>query len=189
MEALRKRIEEEAIIYDEDMINVDSFLNHQVDAVLMGQMAEEFARRFDLTGVTKILTAEASGIPLAAVCAYKFGIPLVYARKLNSEPPAFPVYKSTVFSFTLQRPTTYYCDARFLSQEDTVLIIDDFLAGGQSMRGLVSIVRQAGAGIRGIGVAVEKLFEGGSVRLRADGLQVEALAPVQRIEKGKIIFG
>lgn len=188
MEALRKRIEQEAIVHSGDMINVDSFLNHQVDAVLMGQMADEFAKRFDLTGVTKILTAEASGIPLAAVCAYKFGIPMVFARKLNSEPPTYPVYKSTVFSFTLQRPTTYYCDAQYLTAQDTVLIIDDFLAGGQSMRGLVSIVRQSGASLRGIGVAVEKLFEGGGVRLRSDGVQVEALAPIKRVEGSNIIF-
>lgn len=183
MEALRQRILQEATYTSDGKINVDSFLNHQVDTDLLGQMAEELVHRLDMTGVTKILTAETSGIAMAAVCAYRFGLPLVYAKRVRGEPSEAPVYKSTVFSFTYQHPTTFVCAKAYLSDKDTVLIVDDFLAGGQSMRGLVDIVRQSGAKLRGVAVAIEKLYEGGGDRLRAEGIPVEALAIIKKAGK------
>ena len=169
-------------------IDVDSFLSHQVDVPFLMEMAEEFEKRFDLTGVTKIVTIEASGIPLATVCACHFRLPLVFVKKVKSDYPEDPVYKSTIFSFTYQRPTTLACEQAFLCKEDRVLIIDDFLAGGQSMRGLVDIVRQSGASVAGIGVAIDKRFEGGGIRLRSEGYQVEALATITDIQNETPIF-
>lgn len=187
MKALQDRILTQAKVTG-TTVDVDSFLSHQVDIPFLGQMAEEFAKRLDLTGVTKILTVEASGIPLATVCAVRYGLPLVFVKKVKSDYPDGPVYKSTIFSFTYQRPTTLVCDQEFLTADDKVLIIDDFLAGGQSMRGLVDIVRQSGAGVAGIGIAIDKQFEGGGIRLRSEGYQVEALATIEKIINGKITF-
>lgn len=188
MEALREKIAREATFSSDGIVNVDSFLNHQVDTQLLGQMADELCRRLDLSGVTKVLTAETSGIAMAAVCAYRFGLPLVYAKRVRSEPTDAPVYKSTVFSFTYQHPTTFVCAKAYLSEADTVLIVDDFLAGGQSMRGLVDIVRQSGAKLAGIAVAIEKKFEGGGDRLRAEGHKVEALATITKADASGITF-
>lgn len=188
MEALREKIAREATYSSDGNINVDSFLNHQVDTQLLGQMADELAKRLDLTGVTKVLTAETSGIAMAAVCAYRLDLPLVYAKRVRGEPSLVPVYKSTVFSFTYQRPTTFVCAKEYLSPKDTVLIVDDFLAGGQSMRGLVDIVRQSGAKLSAVAVAIEKKFEGGGDRLRADGYKVEALATITKADKDGFTF-
>ena len=180
MVALKNKIIREGTVRPGDMLDVESFLSHQVDTQLLGQMADELERRMDLSGVTKVFTAEASGIALAAVCAYKYGLPMVYAKKVKTELSDTPVYKSTIFSFTYERPTTFFCDVRFLQPSDRVLIVDDFLAGGQSMRALVDIVRQSGAQLAGIAVAIEKKYEGGGDRLRADGLHVEALATIAK---------
>lgn len=188
MEALKNKIIQEGTVRPGDMLDVESFLTHQIDTQLLGQMAEEVERRMDLSGVTKILTAEASGIALAAVCAYKYGLPMVYAKKVKAELSDMPVYKSTIFSFTYERPTTFFCDARFLQPTDKVLIVDDFLAGGQSMRALVDIVRQSGAQLAGIAVAIEKKYEGGGDRLRSDGIQVEALATILKSTSNGFIF-
>ena len=188
MEALKNKIIQEGTVRPGDMLDVESFLTHQIDTHLLGQMAEEVERRMDLSGVTKILTAEASGIALAAVCAYKYGLPMVYAKKVKAELSDMPVYKSTIFSFTYERPTTFFCDARFLQSTDKVLIVDDFLAGGQSMRALVDIVRQSGAQLAGIAVAIEKKYEGGGDRLRADGCRVEALATIIKTDTTGITF-
>ena len=188
MDTLRNKIIQEGTLRPGDMLDVESFLTHQVDTQLLGQMADELATRLDLSGVTKILTAEASGIALAAVCAYKYGLPMVYAKKVKAELSDTPVYKSTIFSFTYERPTTFFCDVRFLQPTDKVLIVDDFLAGGQSMRALVDIVRQSGAQLAAIAVAIEKKYEGGGDRLRSDGIQVEALATILKSTSNGFIF-
>lgn len=188
MKELRNKINTEGRLCANDILNVDSFLSHQVDTQLLGQMADTLAQRLDLSGVTKVLTAEASGIALAAICAYKFGLPMVFAKKVKGEPDQGPVYKSTVFSFTYQRPTTFVCSAGFLSKDDNVLIIDDFLAGGGSMRGLVDIVRQSGAQLSGIAVAIEKKYEGGGDKLRAEGYRVEALATIESADQTGFTF-
>ncbi len=187
MKALQEKILRQAKVTG-TTVDVDSFLSHQVDIPFLEEMTREFGKRFDLTGVTKILTVEASGIPLATVCACQYSLPLVFAKRVKSDYPDGPVYKSTIFSFTYQRPTTLVCDQEFLTPADKVLIIDDFLAGGQSMRGLVDIVRQSGATVAGIGVAIDKQFEGGGIRLRAEGYQVEALATIENIVNGRITF-
>ena len=188
MEALRNKIIQEGRLRPGDMLDVESFLSHQVDTQLLGQMADELSHRLDLDDVTKILTAEASGIPFAAICAYRFGLPMVYAKKVKTELSDTPVYKSTVFSFTYERPTTFFCDVRFLQRNDKVLLVDDFLAGGQSMRALVDIVNQSGAQLVAIAVAIEKKCEGGGDRLRADGHRVEALATITGASKKGLTF-
>lgn len=188
MEALRNRILREGRIQPGGIINVDGFLNHQVDTRFLGELADELVRRMDLSGVTKILTAEASGIPLATVCAYKTGLPMVFAKKVKGENLEEPLYKSTIFSFTYQRPTTLVCSMEQLSKEDTVLIVDDFLANGQAIRGLIDIVGQAGARVAGIAVAIEKGFQTGGERLRAEGYRVESLVIVDKADKNGFVF-
>lgn len=176
MEALERRIREEGKILPGAIVKVDGFLNHQIDAKFLGELADEFARRFDLTGVTKILTAEASGIALAAVCAYKYGVPMVFAKKAKSDNIEGGLYRSEIFSYTYKKKVTLICSSSWINSEDTVFIVDDFMANGEAMRGLLSIVEQSGAKLAGIGVAVEKGFQGGGDRLRADGYDLKSLA-------------
>ena len=188
MKKLQERIIREGRVLPGNMINVDSFLNHQVDTRFLGELADEFARRMDLTGVTKILTAEASGIPLATICAYKLGVPMVFAKKVKGEMAEGTFYKSTIFSFTYQRPTTLFCSVDQINTQDKVLIVDDFLAGGQAIRGLIDIAGQAGAQVAGIAVAIEKGFQPGGDRLRSEGYRVESLAIVEKADETGFTF-
>lgn len=188
MEALRQRICREGRILPGNIVKVDGFLNHQVDARFLGELAGEFARQFDLTGVTKILTAEASGIALATVCAYRYGIPLVFAKKAKSDNIEGGLYKSDVFSYTYHKPVTLILSKEWLGKEDRVLIIDDFLANGQAIRGLIDIVNQAGADLAGIGIAVEKGFQHGGDRLRAEGYPLKSLAIIDRADGDGFLF-
>lgn len=188
MKQLQERIIREGRVMPGGIINVDGFLNHGVDTRFLGELAEELSRRMDLTGVTKIFTAEASGIPLATVCAYKLGVPMVFAKKVKGEIPEGPHYKSTIFSFTYQRPTTLVCSVDRIGPEDKVLIVDDFLANGQAIRGLIDIAGQAGAQVVGIAVAIEKGFQSGGARLRADGHHVEALAIIDKADESGFTF-
>lgn len=169
MEALKARIREEGRILPGNIVKVDGFLNHQVDPQLLGQIADEFARLFDIGRVTKILTAEASGIALAAVCAYRYGLPMVFAKKAKSDNIEGGLYQSEIFSYTYKRKVTLLVAKDWITARDRVLIIDDFLARGEAMRGLIDIVTQAGAELAGIGVAVEKGFQHGGDQLRQAG--------------------
>ena len=188
MEALHQRIRREGKILPGNIIKVDSFLNHQIDARFLGELAEEFARRFDISRVTKILTAEASGIPLASVCSYCYGIPMVFAKKAKSDNIEGGLYRSDTFSYTYKKKVTLICSQNWITPEDRVLIIDDFMANGEAMRGLLDIVRQAGAELVGIGVAIEKGFQQGGDKLRAEGYPLQSLAIVDRADENGIVF-
>lgn len=183
MNSLQQRICREGKILPGNIIKVDGFLNHQIDPVLMGELAEEFAKRLPLQGVTKILTAEASGIALATICAYKFGIPMIFAKKAKSDNIEGGLYKSEIFSYTYRKKVTLICAKDWLTREDKVLILDDFLANGQAIRGLIDIVRQAGAELAGIGIAVEKGFQHGGDQLRQEGYLVESLAIIENADE------
>ena len=188
MEALKARIQEEGRILPGNIVKVDGFLNHQVDPQLLGQIADEFARLFDIGRVTKILTAEASGIALAAVCAYRYGLPMVFAKKAKSDNIEGGLYQSEIFSYTYKRKVTLLVAKDWITARDRVLIIDDFLARGEAMRGLIDIVTQAGAELAGIGVAVEKGFQHGGDQLRQAGYPLKSLAILDKADKDGFTF-
>ena len=188
MEALEQRIREEGKILPGHIIKVDGFLNHQIDARFMGELADEFARLFDVTRATKILTAEASGIALAAICSYKWGIPMVFAKKAKSDNIEGGLYKSEVFSYTYKKTYTMICSKDWITADDHVLIIDDFMANGQAMRGLINLVHEAGAELIGIGCAVEKGFQDGGDGLRRDGYDLKSLAIIDEADENGFVF-
>ena len=188
MEALKARIREEGRILPGNIVKVDGFLNHQVDPQLLGQIADEFARLFDIDRVTKILTAEASGIALATVCAYRYGLPMVFAKKAKSDNIEGGLYQSEIFSYTYKRKVTLLVAKDWITARDRGLIIDDFLAHGEAMRGLIDIVTQAGAELAGIGVAVEKGFQHGGDQLRQAGYPLKSLAILDKADKDGFTF-
>lgn len=188
MEALEQRISKEGRILPGHIIKVDGFLNHQVDTRFLGELADEFARLFDVTRATKILTAEASGIALAAICSYKWGIPMVFAKKAKSDNIEGGLYQSQIFSYTYKKAVTLICSKDWITAEDKVLIIDDFMANGQAMRGLLDIVEQSGAELIGIGCAIEKGFQDGGENLRKDGYDLKSLAIIDAADENGFVF-
>lgn len=188
MGLLQERIQREGQILPGNIIKVDGFLNHQVDTRFLGKLAEEFAHRFDLNGVTKILTAEASGIALAAICSYQYGIPMIFAKKAKSDNIEGGLYRSEIFSYTYRKAVTLICSKSWLHETDRVLIIDDFLANGQAIHGLIDIVHQSGASLAGIGIAVEKGFQHGGDELRAAGYNVQSLAIIEQADENGFRF-
>lgn len=188
MEALKQRILQEGKALPGNIVKVDAFLNHQIDARFLGELAKEFAAHFDLSQVTKILTAEASGIALAAVCAYQYGIPMVFAKKAKSDNIEGGLYQSEIFSYTYQKKVTLLAAKEWLRPDDHILIIDDFLARGEALRGLIDLVHQSGAALAGIGVAVEKGFQHGGDKLRAAGYDVYSLAIIDEIKENDFVF-
>ena len=188
MQELKERIQKEGKVLPGNIVKVDGFLNHRVDCQLMGRMADEFAKIFDISKVDLILTAEASGIALAAVCAYKYGIPMVYAKKAKSDNIEGGLYQSDIFSYTYKKKVTLLVSQDWITKDDKVLIIDDFMAKGYAMRGLIDIVNKAGAQLAGIGVAVEKGFQDGGDSLRREGYPIKSLAVIDSAENGVIRF-
>ena len=188
MEALEKRISQDGKILPGHIIKVDGFLNHQIDTRFIGELADEFARLFDVTRATKILTAEASGIGLAAVCSYKWGIPMVFAKKAKSDNIEGGLYKSEIFSYTYKKAVTLICSKDWITADDRVIIVDDFMANGQAMRGLLDIVEQSGAELIGIGCAIEKGFQDGGDSLRRDGYNLQSLAIIEKADESGFVF-
>ena len=188
MEALEQRICREGRILPGNIIKVDGFLNHQVDTRFLGELADEFAKLFDVTRATKILTAEASGIALAAVCSYKYGIPMVFAKKAKSDNIEGGLYQSEIFSYTYKKTYTMICSKDWITADDKVLIIDDFMANGQAMHGLIDIVTQAGAEQIGIGCAIEKGFQHGGDKLREAGYDLKSLAIIEQASENGFVF-
>ena len=188
MQLLEERIRTEGRVLPGDIIKVDGFLNHRVDTKLMREIAKEFKRRFDLTGLTCILTAEASGIALAAICADEFGVPMIYAKKAKSDNIEGGLYKSDIYSYTYKKKVTLLVSAQWISSTDKVLIVDDFLANGEALRGLCEIVTNAGAELIGIGVAIEKGFQKGGANLRAAGQNLISLAIIDKADENGIVF-
>lgn len=190
MNILEERIAKDGIVKEGNILKVDSFLNHQMDIDLFNQMGEEFKRRFDGKPINKILTIEASGIGIACIVANHFHVPVVFAKKSQSLNIDGDVYAAEVESFTHKRKNQVIVSKKFLSPEDHVLIIDDFLANGCALQGLLSIVAQAGGTVEGIGIAVEKGFQQGGRIIRNLGYQLESLAIVESMdaEHGTIQF-
>ncbi len=188
MEALKQRICQDGRILPGNIVKVDGFLNHQVDTTFLGEIADEFEKYFDISKITKILTAEASGIALAAVCSYKYGIPMVFAKKAKSDNIEGGLYRSDVFSYTYKKKVTLICSADWITPKDHVLVIDDFMANGEAMRGLLGIVEQAGAKLEGIGVAIEKGFQHGGDKLRAEGYPLKSLAIIDSADENGFVF-
>ena len=188
MQELKERILKEGKVLPGNIVKVDGFLNHRIDCKLMADIADEFAKLFDLSKVDLILTAEASGIALAAICAYRYGLPMVFAKKAKSDNIEGGLYQSEIYSYTYKKKVTLLVSKEWLSPDDKVLIIDDFMANGEAMRGLCDIVTAAGATLVGIGCAVEKGFQGGGDRLRAAGMNLKSLAIIESAEPGNIVF-
>ena len=188
MQELKDRIAKEGKVLPGNIIKVDGFLNHRIDTELMEHIAEEFGKYFDMNGVSVILTAEASGIALAAICARHFHKPMIFAKKAKSDNIEGGLYQSDIFSYTYKKKVTLLVSKEWLSPDDKVLIIDDFMANGEAMRGLCDIVTAAGATLVGIGCAVEKGFQGGGDRLRAAGMNLKSLAIIESAEPGNIVF-
>ena len=188
MELLKERIRREGKVLPGNIIKVDGFLNHRVDTALMSQLADEFAKYFDVKDITMVLTAEASGIPLATVCAQKYGVPMVFAKKAKSDNIEGGLYQSEIFSYTYKKKVTLLVAQEWLKPEDKVLIIDDFMAKGYAVHGLIDIVKAAGAELVGIGVAVEKGFQHGGDALREKGYPIHSLAVIEEATPDHITF-
>ena len=190
MKALEDRIRTDGIVKAGNVLKVDSFLNHQIDPFMLETMATEFKRLYADAPITKILTIEASGIAIACGVAAKFGVPLVFAKKTQSVNIDGSVYTTQIESFTHKRTYDVIVAKRFLGPEDHVLIIDDFLANGCALEGLIHIAEQAGATIEGIGIAVEKGFQRGGQIIRERGYRLESLAIVESMDadNGEIVF-
>ena len=189
MKLLEERIRRDGRIRENGAIlKVDSFLNHQMDITLFNAMGKEFFRLFGDEGVTKILTVEASGIGVACIAGQYFNVPVLFAKKSKTKNIDGSVYTAPVESFTHGGVYDVMGAKDFLGPEDRVLLIDDFLANGAALEGLLSIVEQAGAAVVGAGICVEKAFQPGGARLRAKGIRVEALARIKSMSEAGIEF-
>ena len=190
MELLKQRIRKDGTVKGNDVLKVDSFLNHQMDINLFNEMGKELKRLFADAPINKILTIEASGIGIAAVVAQHFDVPVVFAKKSQSINLDGDVYSTKIQSFTHQRIYDVIVSKKFLNADDHVLLIDDFLANGCALNGLIDLVEEAGATVEGIGIAVEKGFQPGGDDLRRRGYHLESLAIVQSMnpETGEIEF-
>ena len=183
MELLKQRIRADGIVKGTDVLKVDSFLNHQMDIQLFEEIGREFYRLFGGCGVNKILTIEASGIGIACIAAQFFRCPVIFAKKSQTKNIAGEVYRTQVESFTHGRVYDVIVSRQFLGPEDRVLIIDDFLANGAALEGLIDLVDQAGAQLVGAGIVVEKAFQPGGSRIRAKGVRVESLARIKSMSE------
>ncbi len=190
MKLLEERIRRDGVVKEGNILKVDSFLNHQMDIELFNEMGKEWARLFADRPINKILTVEASGIGIACVAAQHFHAPVVFAKKAKSLNIDGEVYKTEIESFTHKRVYNVIVSKKFLGPEDHVLIIDDFLANGCALEGLLDIVNKAGATVEGIGIAVEKGFQDGGARIRSKGVRLESLAIVDGMDAatGEIQF-
>lgn len=188
MHALEQKILAEGIVLSEEVLKVDSFLNHQIDPVMMQLIGQEFARLFKDAGITKIITIEASGIAPAVMAGLELGVPVIFARKYQSLTLKDDLYRSKVFSFTKQTESTIAISNKHISSTDKVLVIDDFLANGQAALGLADLIHQANAEVVGIGIVIEKSFQPGRDLLLEKGYRVESLARVKSLANGTVEF-
>ena len=189
MELLKERIRKEGkVLPGGNIIKVDGFLNHKVDTQLLAAMAEEFEKHFDLSEATVILTAEASGIALATLCANRYGLPLIYAKKAKSDNIEGGLLRSEIYSYTYKKKVTLLVSGEWLKPTDKVFIVDDFLANGEALRGLCEIVNGAGAELIGVGVAIEKGFQPGGKKLREAGVNLKSLAIIEKADENGIEF-
>ena len=190
MKLLEERIKKDGIVKPGNVLKVDSFINHQMDTELISELGKEWKKLFSEKPINKILTIEASGIGIACITAMHFNVPVVFAKKAKSINLEGEMYTAEVESFTHKRTNQVIVSKKFLSEEDHVLIIDDFLANGCALQGLIQICQAAGAKVEGIGIAVEKGFQPGGRMIRNLGYQLESLAIVESMdaETGEIVF-
>ncbi|MDR0139733.1 xanthine phosphoribosyltransferase [Metabacillus idriensis] len=188
MKQLQEKIKNEGKVLSSQVLKVDSFLNHQIDAFLMREVGKEFADRFKNDGITKIVTLESSGIAPSVMTALELNVPVVFARKRKSLTLTDQLLTASVYSFTKQEENTIAVSGEHLCSKDRVLVIDDFLANGQAALGLAEIVEQAGASLAGIGIVIEKSFQEGGNILREKGFRVESLARIKSLENHEVQF-
>lgn len=190
MKLLEERIRKDGVVKPGNILKVDSFLNHQMDVELFNKMGEEFRRLYADVPITKILTIEASGIGIACIAAQHFHVPVVFAKKSQSVNLDGEVYTAKIESFTHKRTYDVIVAKKFISPDDHILIIDDFLANGCACLGLIDIIRSAGATVEGVGIAVEKGFQKGGELIRKQGIRVESLAIIESMDDktGEITF-
>lgn len=188
MKLLRDKVMTEGIVLSDNVLKVDSFLNHQMDPVLMKEVGGEFARRFAGEGITKVLTIESSGIAPAIMTALELGVPMIFARKHKSLTLKNDILVEKVYSFTKRETNEITVSKKFLSSDDRVLIIDDFLANGEAAFGLARIVEQVGASVAGIGIVIEKSFQPGARLLHEAGYRVDSLVRIASLENGTVAF-
>ena len=191
MKILEDRIIKDGKVFPGNVLKVDCFLNHQIDVELLSQMGIELKKSFKDYNITKVLTIEASGIGVGCMVAQQFGCPLLFAKKTKTLNIKGDVYTSKVESFTHQCTYDIIVSKAFLNEDDTVLIVDDFLAKGNALIGLIDIVKQSGAKLAGCGIAIEKGYQGGGDKLRAQGIKVESMAIIDAMDDttGEITFG
>ena len=185
---LEQRILEEGQILPGEVLKVGSFLNQQIDTKLIKAMGEEIARLFEGNNVTKVLTIESSGIAIAFAAGVAMGLPVVFAKKHSSLNVSGNILTSKVFSYTHQQTYDIVVSGDYITKDDTVLIVDDFLAKGNALAGLIDIVEQAGAKLAGCAIAIEKGFQGGGDELRAKGIRVESLAIINKMTEDSVEF-
>ena len=190
MELLKERIRKDGKVKEGNVLKVDSFLNHQMDIGLFREIGKEFKRRFAGEEITKILTIEASGIGIACIAGEEFGVPVVFAKKTQTKNIAGEVYTARVESYTHGRVYDIIVSKEFIRKEDKVLLIDDFLANGKALEGLIQIVEEAGAHLAGAGIVIEKGFQPGGENIRARGIHLESLAVIESMDEstGEIRF-
>ncbi len=186
--ALEQRILTEGRVLPGEVLKVGSFLNQQIDTKLLKEMGDEVARLFSQSNVTKVLTIESSGIALAYAAAVSLGVPMVFAKKHKSSNLAGSILTSKVFSYTHQQTYDIMVSADYINSGDNILIVDDFLAMGNALNGLIDIVGQAGASLAGCAIAIEKGFQGGGDALRAKGIRVESLAIIDKMTDDSLEF-
>ena len=190
MNFLEERILKDGVVKPGNVLKVDSFLNHQMDIALLEQIGKEFQRRFANKPINKVLTIEASGIAIAAFVAKEFGVPMVFAKKSKTINIDGDLYSVLVDSFTHKNTNRVIVSKKFLNADDRLLIIDDFLANGCALQGLIAIAKEAGASVEGLGIVIEKGFQGGGDQLRNQGYHLESLAVVEAMdaETGSLSF-
>ena len=190
MDLLKKKILEEGQVYAGNILKVDCFLNHQIDCGFLAEVGKEFHRLYKDEGINKVLTIEASGIAIGAMVAQEFGCPLVFAKKNKTKNIAGDVYTAPVESFTHGTTYNIMVSKKFLNPGDKVLIVDDFLAIGNALKGLISLVEESGAELVGCGTVIEKGYQHGGDELRAEGIRVESLAIIESMDadKGEVVF-
>ena len=182
MKLLEEKILKDGVIKSGNVLKVDSFLNHQIDVPFIAELGREFKRLFGDAKINKILTIEASGIGIASITAMYFGVPVVFAKKSQGSNMDKDVYFTKITSFTHNKVNDVVVSKKYLSASDHVLIIDDFLANGCALEGLMDLVRQSGGTVEGIGIAIEKGFQGGGDKLRASGVRLESLAIIDKMD-------
>lgn len=188
MELLRQKVINEGIVLEGQVLKVDSFLNHQMDPLLMKEIGKAFTQLFADTGVTTILTIESSGIAPGIMTALEFGVPLIFARKQKSLTLTEDIFVETVYSYTKKQSNDITVSKKFIKPGDRVLIIDDFLANGEAASGLARIVKQAGAEVVGIGIVIEKSFQPGAQLLIDEGYRLESLVRIRSLDNGQVQF-